>query len=288
MTDLSSSDPLFQRTLVKVVRQSARLFGKTAPGVGSPVDDHAWTGLPVIFDEVFTGLYRLGRFSAASFLGVDADISVHAKLLTGGLVPLSITLASDSIFRAFASEDKSDALLHGHSYTAHAVGCQVALESIREMQKMEARDDWSWAKGANKQSGRDSQQCALPAGANTPQDLAWSVWSPELVQWITRLPSTFVGGAWALGTVLAIRMTSADGTEGYKGGAARGVQAALLEGRLEDRHERENEPCWNVHTRVLGNTLYVMAGLKSTQQSIQGVESQLRDALLEAQRKGQT
>ena len=39
------------------------------------------------------------------------------------------TVAKSSIFNAFAS-DKEDALLHGHSYTAHPVECQVAIKSI--------------------------------------------------------------------------------------------------------------------------------------------------------------
>ncbi|KAK4154688.1 pyridoxal phosphate-dependent transferase [Chaetomidium leptoderma] len=266
-------DPLFQNTLVKVVRQNPQLFSKATARTNTPAeDDRAWTGLPVVFDEVFTGLYRLGRFSAASFLGVDADISVHAKLLTGGLVPLSVTLASESIFQAFESDDKSDALLHGHSYTAHPVGCQVALESLKEMQGIEARGDWDWAREAHKQS------------EGTPKDAAaWSVWSPELIDWVGRLPSSCVAGVWALGTVLAIRMASADGTQGYKGGAARGVQATLLEGHShEGDSDWANVPQWNVHTRVLGNTLYIMAGLKSTQGSIKGVESQLHTALLKA------
>jgi dethiobiotin synthetase/adenosylmethionine--8-amino-7-oxononanoate aminotransferase len=275
---ISSSDPLFQRTLVNVVRQNPHLFsgGDTTAGTEFPVDDQTWSGLPVIFDEVFTGLYRLGRFSAASFLGVDADISVHAKLLTGGLVPLSMTLASESIFRAFESDDKSDALLHGHSYTAHAVGCQVALESVREMQRMEARGDWAWAAAAVKQEDRGDA-----AGLNSAKSLTWSVWSPEFVLWLGQLAETnLVAGVWALGTVLAIKLTSVDGTEGYKGGAAKAVQAALLQGS-----EAGDETRWNVHTRVLGNTLYLMAGQKTTQESVRGLEALLRKVLMKASEK---
>ncbi|KAL2128451.1 hypothetical protein VTI74DRAFT_9177 [Chaetomium olivicolor] len=266
-------DPLFQRTLVKVVRENPDLFGRAGPRPES-VDDSAWTGLPIIFDEVFTGLYRLGRFSAASFLDVDADISVHAKLLTGGLVPLSVTLASESIFRAFESNDKSDALLHGHSYTAHAVGCQVALESIKEMQKMEARGDWDWARAAHEWN--DGKSPTVSSGEGQSKDPIWSVWSPELVSWLSQLPPEFVGGMWALGSVLAIRLNSVDGSQGYKGSAARAVHTALLQGHSGDGQ-------WNVHSRVLGNTLYLMAGQKSTQESIRGVEGRLREALLKAQ-----
>jgi dethiobiotin synthetase/adenosylmethionine--8-amino-7-oxononanoate aminotransferase len=264
--------------LVKVVRQNAHLLGGESPSTVSQTDNHNWSGLPVIFDEVFTGLYRLGRFNAASFLGVEPDISVHAKLLTGGLVPLSVTLASESIFRAFESDDKSDALLHGHSYTAHAVGCQVALESIREMQRMEARGDWDWAKAAHERA------VAVPVSrenstseSQTSKGLAWSVWSPELVSWLSNLPSDFLGGVWALGSVLAIRLTSVDGNQGYKGSAAKALHLALLEGCAGDGR-------WNVHSRVLGNTLYLMAGQKTTQESVARVESLLWEALQQLQK----
>jgi dethiobiotin synthetase/adenosylmethionine--8-amino-7-oxononanoate aminotransferase len=194
---------------------------------------------------------------------------VHAKLLTGGLVPLSVTLASESVFRAFESDDKSDALLHGHSYTAHPVGCQVALESIREMQRMEARGEWDWARGASSPG-----QLEVPSA----KDLVWSVWSPEFVLWVSQVPASFVGGVWALGSVLAIRLASVDGSQGYKGSAAKAVHAALLQGR-----SNADEPQWNVHSRVLGNTLYLMAGQKTTQESIKRVQDLLQDALLRVQ-----
>jgi bifunctional dethiobiotin synthetase / adenosylmethionine---8-amino-7-oxononanoate aminotransferase len=297
---LFPSDPLFQRTLVKVVRRSPHLFGKTSLGADDDDDGEtatSWTGLPVIFDEVFTGLYRLGCFSAASFLGVDADISVHAKLLTGGLVPLCATLASESIFRAFESDDKSDALLHGHSYTAHAVGCQVALESIKEMQRMEKRGDWDWAKATRgwnsmpsststirEDDGLESQvegpsttTAAAAAAAAVPQPPVWSVWDCEFVDWISRQTDRSVYGVWALGSVLVIHMKAADGATGYKSNAARELQAALFKGASEGVGVTGSG--WNVHSRVLGNVLYIMAGQKTKEETILLVEYRLREAL---------
>lgn len=58
--------------------------------------------IPVIVDEVFTGLWRLGVPSASShLLGIRPDIGCYAKLLTGGVVPMSMTLASEAVFDAF-------------------------------------------------------------------------------------------------------------------------------------------------------------------------------------------
>ncbi|KAM0336327.1 hypothetical protein ACHAPQ_004259 [Fusarium lateritium] len=235
-------DPLFQRALVDVVRRSPHLFGN-----GDTPDPLSWSGLPVVFDEVFTGLYRLGRFSAASFLGTDPDIAVNAKLLTGGLVPLCTTMASEAIFDAFKSDDKSDALLHGHSYTAHAVGCQVAVESVKEMQSMESTGTWEWA-----EKDWETQ--------------AWSVWSRNFVNTVSHDPQVL--GVWALGSVLAISLRDDDGV-GYKSLAAKKLQT----------HLREGTGSWNAHSRVLGNVFYAMASQKTSRQSLEELQGLLLGAL---------
>ena len=56
--------------------------------------------MPVIFDEVFAGLHRLGLESAAPLLGATPDIAVYAKILTGGLLPLAATLRDLALLRA--------------------------------------------------------------------------------------------------------------------------------------------------------------------------------------------
>ncbi|KAM0328630.1 hypothetical protein ACHAQA_005042 [Verticillium albo-atrum] len=251
-------DPLYQKALVDVVRSSAHLFGDAAT---SSTDEHGWEGLPVIFDEVFTGLYRLGRFSSSSLLQTPADISVHAKLLTGGLLPLSTTLASESIFNAFASDDKSDALLHGHSYTAHAVGCQVALESLDQLQSMDKNGTWDWAK---KNKGQKKQ--GLAAESTFP-GITWSMWSDEFVNSLSKQTDR-VAGAWALGSVLTISMRSDDGV-GYTSKASAMLQACL----------RDGKGSWDVHTRVLGNVLYVMTGQTTEKEAVRDMEGLIQRAL---------
>lgn len=258
------SDPLFQRCLVDVVRSNPTLF-HPAPEQQQVQEQSTWSGLPVIFDEVFTGLYRLGRRTAASFLGVDADIAVNAKLLTGGLVPLCTTTASQAIFDAFSSSEKSDALLHGHSYTAHAVGCQVAVDSLRRMESMT-------------QKGSESAHWEVYQ-KNWGDDGVWSMWSPELVRDLSGIDS--VEGIFALGTVLSIALRDGQGGGtfhsllqddhlyadclGYNSNAARGLQQKLAAS--------------NVHSRVLGNVLYVMASLTSSPASVQRMEELLRASM---------
>ncbi|CAN6814423.1 unnamed protein product [Brassica oleracea] len=102
-------DPLFQRVLVNECRNRK---------------------IPVIFDEVFTGFWRLGVETHAELLGCKPDIACYAKLMTGGMIPLAVTLATDALFDSFSGDPKLQALLHGHSYSAHAMGCATAAKAI--------------------------------------------------------------------------------------------------------------------------------------------------------------
>lgn len=267
-------DPLFQRTLIKVVRSSPQLFAGKHGHMHPSNDELDWSGLPVVHDEVFTGIYRLGRFSATSFLGVDPDISVHAKLLTGGLLPLSATLASESIFRSFLSDDKSEALLHGHSYTAHAVGCQVALESLRQLLKMERNGEWDSALSTERKSDDKSHGASFKQ-PDRVGSMVWSVWSPELVEGLSWQREKGVEGVWALGTVLAIHMGCAGDSGGYKSDAARGLQTTLLRGSNYDG---------SVHSRVLGNVLYLMTGQTTEEETVRRVERLIRRSLEDSPR----
>ena len=54
----------------------------------------------------------------------------HALPAAGGVLPLAVTLASEAVFDAFKGEGKLDALLHGHSYTAHPIGCAAAAAAL--------------------------------------------------------------------------------------------------------------------------------------------------------------
>ncbi len=84
----------------------------------------------LILDEVFTGLGRLGESFAFKRAGLAADIVCLAKGLTGGNLPLAATLCTDEIFSAFLDEDRSKALLHGHTFTANPIACAAGLASL--------------------------------------------------------------------------------------------------------------------------------------------------------------
>jgi len=115
-------------------------------------------------------------------------------------VPLCTTLASNEVFSAFDSPDKTDALLHGHSYTAHAVGCQVGLDSLRTMNSMDENGAWNGFKTDWNQSH---------ANDGTRPGQVWSVWSHGLVHELSHAAT--VDSVFAIGTVLSISLKDAQG-----------------------------------------------------------------------------
>lgn len=83
-----------------------------------------------IADEVMTGFGRTEKLFASDSLEEKPSIICLAKGLTGGCLPLAVTICSDFIYQAFLSYDVTKAFLHGHSYTANSLACQAALANI--------------------------------------------------------------------------------------------------------------------------------------------------------------
>ncbi|HKT81739.1 MAG TPA: adenosylmethionine--8-amino-7-oxononanoate transaminase [Vicinamibacterales bacterium] len=88
-------------------------------------------GVLLIADEVFTGFGRTGRMFACEHAGVAPDVICLSKALTGGYMPLGATLATDAIYEAFLSEDRTRTFFHGHSFTANPLACAVANASLQ-------------------------------------------------------------------------------------------------------------------------------------------------------------
>lgn len=87
-------------------------------------------GLFLIADEVLTGFGRTGAPFACERAGVAPDLLCLAKGLTGGTFPLAVTLARESLYEEFLSDERARAFFHGHTFTAHPVGCAAALASL--------------------------------------------------------------------------------------------------------------------------------------------------------------
>ena len=84
----------------------------------------------VIFDEVMTAWGRTGKLFAMNHCNVVPDIVCLSKGLTGGVLPLGLTVTNDKIYDAFLSEEKTKALLHGHSFTGNPLVCAAACASL--------------------------------------------------------------------------------------------------------------------------------------------------------------
>lgn len=84
----------------------------------------------LIVDEVMTGWGRTGTRFAFEQAGICPDILCLSKGLTGGALPLAVTLATGPVFEAHRSEDRAKMFFHSSSYTANPVACSVAAENL--------------------------------------------------------------------------------------------------------------------------------------------------------------
>lgn len=193
-------DPLFQRVLVNECRRRK---------------------IPVIFDEVFTGFWRLGVETAAELLFCLPDIACFGKLMTGGIIPLAVTLATGAVFDAFIGDSKLKALLHGHSYSAHAMGCTAAAKSIK------------WFKDP-----KTNLNITLEGG------LLRELWDVELVLQMSSHPA--VQRVVTLGTLCALELRAEGSNSGYGSLYA----SSLIRTLGED----------GIYMRPLGNVIYLMCG----------------------------
>lgn len=89
--------------------------------------------LPLILDEVATGFGRTGTLFACEQEGVIPDMLVLGKGLTGGYLPLAVTIVTEEIYQSVKKDPGT--FYHGHSYTANPLGCQVALATLSSLEE---------------------------------------------------------------------------------------------------------------------------------------------------------
>ncbi|WP_314957375.1 adenosylmethionine--8-amino-7-oxononanoate transaminase [Bradyrhizobium cosmicum] len=83
-----------------------------------------------IADEVMTGWGRTGSLFACEQANVIPDIVCYSKGLTGGTLPLAVTLCRADIFDAHYSTDRTRTFFHSSSYTANPVACAAAKANL--------------------------------------------------------------------------------------------------------------------------------------------------------------
>lgn len=199
-------DPLFQNILMKACRTR---------------------GIPIVLDEVFAGIWRLGTEGAWEIIGEKPDISCYAKLLTGGLMPMSATLATEDVYSAFYGPGKEQGLLHGHSYTAYPMGCAVAAKALSLYKDADKNPNLIASSGKTSES--------------SPTLSLGELWDEEKLKEISKLSN--VRRVIGQGCVLAVEL-EVEGDGGYSSNAAREVVM-----RLRNR---------SIQARPLGNVVYLM------------------------------
>ncbi|MEB3306525.1 MAG: adenosylmethionine--8-amino-7-oxononanoate transaminase [Cyanobacteriota bacterium] len=88
------------------------------------------SGALLIADEVMTGFGRCGELFASLGAGLKPDLMALSKGLTGGFLPMGVTMAREHLYQAFIGEDPALTFFHGHSFTANPLGCAAALASL--------------------------------------------------------------------------------------------------------------------------------------------------------------
>jgi len=82
----------------------------------------------LIADEIATGFGRTGKMFACDHSEIGPDIMCLSKGLTGGYLPMSITVTSQKIFDVFYDDyNKGKAFMHSHTYSGNPLGCAAAL-----------------------------------------------------------------------------------------------------------------------------------------------------------------
>ena len=88
-------------------------------------------GVHLIADEIAVGFGRTGTMFACEQADIRPDYLCLSKGLTGGYLPLSVVLTTDSVYEAFYDEyTRLNAFLHSHSYTGNPLACAAANATL--------------------------------------------------------------------------------------------------------------------------------------------------------------
>ncbi len=81
----------------------------------------------LVFDEVISGFGRTGKWFASDYYGVEPDMTMFAKGITCGYVPLGGVFVAPKIWEPFWADDPGAVYHFGITYSGHASACAAAL-----------------------------------------------------------------------------------------------------------------------------------------------------------------
>jgi ornithine--oxo-acid transaminase len=79
----------------------------------------------LILDEIQTGLGRTGKLFAEEYEGIQSDLTLVGKALSGGFYPISAVLSSKEVLGVFKPGD------HGSTFGGNPLGCAIARTALR-------------------------------------------------------------------------------------------------------------------------------------------------------------
>lgn len=79
----------------------------------------------LILDEIQTGLGRTGKLLAEEHEGIEADVTVIGKALSGGFYPISAVLSNKEVLGVFMPGD------HGSTFGGNPLACAVARTALK-------------------------------------------------------------------------------------------------------------------------------------------------------------
>lgn len=97
------------------------------------------TGVLLICDEIATGFGRTGTLFASEQCDLQPDLLCLGKGITGGYLPMSVTVANQKVFDAFGGQDLgASTFYHSHTYGGNALAAAVALRHLKLMKEKDA------------------------------------------------------------------------------------------------------------------------------------------------------